>query len=178
MQNDVQDMKQGPEEQAEHLIGELRQLYAAYLEKNHQYEQSNQSIGKLFEKWLRGSSSHAMDSMHEEFLNGIDQIVKELMIPLQQLQQDAPDLSSDLAEKAVSRMMAPKLPKNTAKSTAEWFLTVAEYKSAPLLPFLRLEVMESFRGKMFQISRRMMFPKEREFFDQFEETLKAKRAQV
>ncbi|HHT65625.1 MAG: hypothetical protein ACOX25_10230 [Caldicoprobacterales bacterium] len=177
MQNDTQDIKQHPEKQAEHLIGELRQHYAAYLEKNHQHEQSNKSFGKLFEKWFRGSSSHAMDSMHEDFLNGIDRIVGELIIPLQQLQQDAPDLCCDLAEQAVSRMVAPKVPKNTAKSTAEWFMTVAEYKCSPLLPFLRLEALERFRGQMFEVSRRLMFPKEREFFDQFEEVLKAKRAQ-
>ena len=57
-------------------------------------------------------------------------------------------------------------------------MTVAEYQCAPLLPFLKLEIMEEIRGKMFVVPKRMMFPKEREFFEEFEAILKAKREQA
>lgn len=177
MQKDIHDIDQRPEEQAESLIGKLYNLYADYIDKNRRHEEKNKSIAKLFEKWIRGSDSSATDSMHQEFLDTIDNIVSELITPLNKLQEDDPDLCSDIAEKGVRRLMAPKLGGRQPKTNAEWYMTVVEYQCAPLLPYLNLEVMESIRGEMFKVPKRMMFPKEKEFFEKFEEILEAKRKQ-
>ena len=177
MQDDVKNMDQTPEKKADHLIGRLQNLYAEYLEKNRKIEETNKSIAKLFEKWIRGYDSAASDSMHQDFLDGIEKIVSDLVPLLEEIQKDKPDLCSDLAERAVRRIMVPK-SKSRPKTNAEWFMTVAEYQCAPLLPFLKLEIMEEIRGKMFVVPKRMMFPKEREFFEEFEAILKAKREQT
>lgn len=178
MQNGIQENERHPKKQAEYLIDKLYEHYDNYIEKSYRYEQENKSITKLFEKWFRGFDSSASDSMHQEFLDGIDKIVTQLSEQLKQIQQDAPDLCSDFAEKAVRRLMAPKIPRNQPRSNAEWYMTIAEYQCATLLPYLKLEVMEELRGTIFKVSRRMMFPKEREFFDEFERILKAKREQA
>jgi len=177
MQDDIKDLDQSPEKKADHLIGRLQNLYADYMEKSRKHEESNKSIAKLFEKWIRGSDSSATDSMHQDFLDGVEKIVSDLVPLLEQIQKDNPDLAGDLAERAVKRLMAPKT-KQRPKTNAEWFITVAEYQSAPLFPFLKLETMEELRGKMFTVPRRMMFPKEREVFDAFEAILKDKREQA
>jgi len=177
MQKDIQDIDQQPEMKAERLIGQLHNLYADYIDKTRRYEEDNRSLGKLFEKWIKGSDSFSTDSMHMDFLNSIDIIVLELADLLSQLQQDAPDLCNDIAEKGVRRLMVSRIPGKLPKTSAEWYLTVAEYKCSPLLPYLKLEVMENLRSEMFTIPKRMMFPKEKEFFEKFEEILKAKRKQ-
>ena len=178
MDNDIRNTNKRPEEQAQHLIDKLHNLYAEYIEKNRQYEErQDKSIGKIFSRWFSGSDPFATDPIHQEFLDNIDKIVMELTIPLSQLQQDAPEFCNDIAETAVRRLMAPQLPDRQPRSTGEWYMTVAEYQSAPLLPYLELKVMENLRSEMFKIPKRMMFPKQKKFFEKFEEILEEKRKQ-
>ena len=118
---------------------------------------------------------HQLDRLHQEFLDGIDKIVTQLSE--QQTNSTGCPTYAVIFRKG-SQTDAPKIPRNQPRSNAEWYMTIAEYQCAPLLPYLKLEVMEELRGTIFKVSRRMMFPKEREFFDEFERILKAKREQA
>lgn len=173
MLQETQDKWQHPEKQVKDLLDQLHKHYKNYLEKNQQQEQSKNKITKMFGKWFAGFDPLSSDLMHQEFLDGVERIISELSIALKQLEQNSPELCNSFADKAVSRLMMPKPAKE--KTTAEWYMTVAEYQCVPLLPYLNREVLEYYHDLMLKrVPRRMMYPKQMQLLDQMEEIIKAK----
>lgn len=161
------------EKQAEDLLGQLDRYYSEYLERYRQQEKSKSKIAKLFGKWFTSFEPTSSDSMHQEFLNGIERIVSGLAMILNNLKQKNPQYCQSVAGKAVGRIMTPKPARE--KTTAEWYMTVAEYQCFPLLPYLSREDLEHFHDLMLErVPRRMMYPRQRQLVEQMEELLNAK----
>ncbi|NLU52282.1 MAG: hypothetical protein GXX10_05410 [Clostridiaceae bacterium] len=61
------------------------------------------------------------------------------------------------------------------KTTAEWYMTVAEYQCFPLLPYLSREDLKHFHDLMLKrVPKRMMYPRQRQLVAQMEELLNVK----
>jgi len=159
--------------QAKDLLVQLDRLYSDYLEKYQQQEKSKSKVAKLFGKWFASFEPTLSDSMHQEFLAGIERVIKELAMTLNSLKQENLQLCHSIAGKAVSRLMMPK-PANE-KTTAEWYMTVAEYQCFPLLPYLSREDLKHFHDLMLKrVPKRMMYPRQRQLVAQMEELLNVK----
>lgn len=173
MSQETQVKWQNPENQAEDLIGQLDRHYFEYCEKYQKKKKSKSKIANLFGKWFSSFEPSSLDPMHQEFLKGIEQIISELTISLKQLEQKDPNLCHAIAEKAVGRLMIPKPAKE--KTTAEWYMTVAEYQCSPLLSYLCREDLKHYRDLMLERTpRRLMFPKQRLLLEQMEEIMNAR----
>jgi hypothetical protein len=172
MSQETRSESQSPEKRAEELLGQLDRHCFDYLEKCRRQENSKSKIAKLFGKWFTSFDPSSSDSMHQEFLAGIERIVSELAIVLKQTEQKDIALCHTVARKAVSRLMGQKPARE--KTTADWYLTVAEYQCSPLLPYLSREDLKRCRDLLLErVPRRMMFPKQRQLLEQIEEIMKA-----
>ena len=173
MSQDIRSDWHSPEKRAEVLLDQLDRHYFKYTEKQKQQENAKSKIAKLFGKWFSSFDPSASDPMHQEFLTGLERIISELTIALKQLEQKDPALCRAIAGIAVSRLMAPKPARE--KTTAEWYMSVAEYLCSSLLPFLSREDLKLCHDSLLErVPRRMMYPKQRQLLEQMEEIMKAK----
>lgn len=173
MSQEALDRCQHAEMQAEELLHQLNRHYADYLEKYQDQQRSQSLFAKLFGKWFTSLEPSSADSLHQDFLAGVERIVSGLTATLKQLELSDPHLCQTLAEKAVDRLMMPKPEKE--KTQAEWYMAIAEYQAEPLLPYLSREALQRHRDLLLKrVPKRMMYPRQRQLLERVEELIKVK----
>lgn len=174
MSQDMQAKGQSPEERAEDLLGQLDRHYVDYLERYQQQQNSKGNMSRLFVNWFTSFEPAASDSMHQDFLTGIEQLIAELTLVLAQLEQESPQRCRTFAGQAVCRLLKSRPAKE--KTTADWYMTVAEYQCSPLLPYLSKEDLKHYHDLMLErVPRRLMFPKQKQLLEQMEAIMDAKK---
>lgn len=148
------------------LLGQLSEVYSNY-QNNDKQLKAKHGITRLFRKWFISYNPTVVDTMHQEFLDNVEGIIEQLCIALEQLSYDAKELCNDYAAKVVNLMLAPKPTKY--KTTVEWYMTIAEYQCACLLPYLAQDELIQIKNKWLErLPRRLMYPKQRELLKHME----------
>ncbi len=154
------------------LLEQLSGVYKSYVENNQPKERSLKGVARLFKKWI-SFNAEAVEPLNQEFLDNVERITANLSATLEQLKKSDPELCSAHAAKAADIMLSPKPSRE--KTTAEWYLTVAEYKSACLLPYLAKSDLKRIRDAQLKATpKRLMYPKQRELFELMEKLLSEK----
>jgi hypothetical protein len=160
---------QRSEAQAAQLVELLNEVYRGYMESSRSQEKSFRGIARLFRRWI--SFNPAVDEpLHQKFVDDVEGIIAELAHALDALGQKDPALCNLYAAKAADLILAPKPGRE--KTTAEWYMTIAEYKCAAILPYLATDVLRRIRDAQLKATpKRMMYPRQRELFDYIEKLL-------
>ncbi|MGE5496062.1 MAG: hypothetical protein ACM3S4_12265 [Burkholderiales bacterium] len=157
---------------AEALLEQLSGVYKSYVESSEPKGRSLKGFARLFKKWI-SYNAEAVEPLNQEFLDNVERITSGLAAALEQLIKSDPELCSAYAAKAADIMLSPKPSRE--KTTAEWYLTVAEYKSACLLPYLAKGDLKRIRDAQLKATpKRLMYPKQRELFELMEKLLSEK----
>lgn len=155
--------------QAAQLLERLRCVYRLYIESNQNHEKSFIGVARLFRRWFSYNQS-AAEPLHQKFLDDVESIIAELASVLGQLVRYATDLSNKYAAKAADLILAPKPDRE--KTTAEWYMTIAEYKCVAILIYLAADDLERIRdAQLKHTPKRMMYPKQRELLEYIEKQL-------
>lgn len=154
-------------EDAAKLLERLTDIYLDYSGKNFDQGNPKRGVARLFRKWFTSFDSLSVNSVHQEFLDEVGRIVKKLSLALEELKTDDADACMGFAGQAVSLMLAPKPTKE--KTTAEWYLTIAEYQCTSILPFVSYSELKRTREDMLKRTpKRLMYPRQREMIELME----------
>lgn len=154
------------------LLEQLNDVYKSYVENNQPKERYMKGIARLFKKWISYNAA-AVEPANQEFLENVERIAQGLADALETLKQKNAESCSAYAAKAADIMLSPKPSRE--KTTAEWYLTVAEYKSAVILPYLASDDLKRIRDAQLKATpKRLMYPKQRELFELMEKLLSGK----
>jgi len=154
------------------LLEQLSDVYNSYVVSSKHKETSLKGFARLFKKWV-SYNAEAVEPVNQEFLDNVERITAELAAALEKLKESDFKLCCDYAAKAVDIMLSPK--PSFEKTTVEWYLTVAEYKSACLLPYLAKGDLKRIRDAQLRATpKRLMLPKQRELFEYLEKLLSEK----
>lgn len=154
------------------LLEQLSEIYSQYQNSDERQLKAKYGITRLFRKWFVSYNSTVVDTMNQEFLDNVESILDKLCTELEQLSYDTKELCNDYAAKALNLMLTPKPTKY--KTTVEWYMTIAEYQCACLLPYVATDELKQIKDKWLERSPiRLMYPKQRELLNNMEKCILA-----
>lgn len=164
-------MKEGCSKQiAISLLEQLSEVYSNYQNYDNGQLKAKHGITRLFRKWFVSYNPTVVDAVHQEFLDDVESILKQLSPMLKQLSHDEPDICHVYAAKAVNLMLAPKPAKE--KTAVEWYMTIAEYQCSVLLPYLTIDELKQIKDRWLErLPKRLMYPKQRELLRDMEKNI-------
>lgn len=164
------DNNGGFETQAAAQVERLREVYRAYTESSKDQPRPYKGMARLLKGWFSGFNPSAAEPLHQEFLDDVEDIITKLDSVLDKLSELKPDKSSSYALEAAAVMLSPKPV--LEKTTAQWYMTIAEYKSTAILPYLERDDLKAIRDAQLNTTpKRLMYPRQRELFEYMERLL-------
>ena len=155
------------------LLKALDEVYQAYIQTNAGGKSKKRGIADLFKRWFSGFNPLEVQPAHHMFLDEVGRIVSDLAYALAGIKSENPELSAVYAGNALDIMLASKSGRE--KTTAEWYLTVAEYQCEPLLQYASTDKLRSARSVLLKRTpKRLMFPKQRELIKSIESLIQEK----
>lgn len=153
------------------LLERLTRIYTSYTaQSENQRKPKYGGVTRLFRRWFSGFDPLSVGPVHQAFLDDVGETAALFAAALETLNKHDSKSSMDYAAKAADVMMTPK-PAGE-KTTEQWYLTVAEYHIASVLPYLSCGGLERVReGLLKSAPKRLMYPRQRELFDLVEKLI-------
>jgi hypothetical protein len=151
------------------LLAQLNEVYQSFTGKSQKQERSLKGFARLFRKWF-SYNPMTIEPLNQEFLDNVERITEQLAQSFKKLKEHDTAACYNCAAEAANLILAPK--PSGEKTTAEWYLTVAEYKSAVILPYLKPDDLKRLRDEQLKATpKRLMYPKQREMLELMEKLL-------
>ena len=155
-------------EKPQEILNRLEARYEALSEAAGAREKPKVTLGSIFDRWFRSSTTTEPEPMFTEFLKSVQELLSELAESLRGADKEE---RSQVALDAARLMLRVK-PVNE-KSQAEWYMVAGEYSFSALIPLTPKDTLKSIRDAYVRgTPKRMMYPRQRELLKLMEEAIR------